>query len=86
MNQLRVLSLTTLILLSASRLPGQLVGSGSQIVACNEGTISFSVARAYRDLNFFSGYQWKFQGWYNVDPGKCNEIGQPEDYHKWRLT
>jgi len=54
-------------------------------VVCNDGTIEFSVAPAYRDLNSLSGYQWKFEGWYNVDPGKCNEIGQPELYRNGGL-
>ena len=53
MNQLRFLLLTTLILLSASRLPGQSAADWEgQVVGCDDGTISFSVARAYGDLNF----------------------------------
>jgi hypothetical protein len=52
----------------------------SQVSVCNDGTISFYVARAYRNLNFVSGYEWEFQGWYSVDPGKCEEIGPPEHY------
>ena len=73
--------MTTLMLMLASRLPGQpLPNDYGQIVACNEGTISFSVAWAYRDFNLFSGYEWQFKGWYNVDPGKCNEIGPLRHY------
>jgi hypothetical protein len=49
-------------------------------VVCNDGTITFSVARAYRDLKFISGYEWQFEGWYNVDPGKCKEIGRSKEY------
>ena len=85
MNQLRVLSLTTLMLMPASRLPAQTPANGedlnAQVVACNEGTITFNVARAYRSMNFFSGYEWQFEGWYVVDPGKCEEIGSQVPYH-----
>ena len=86
MNRLRVLSLTTLMVVLASRLPGQTPANGEdldgQIVACNDGTITFNVARAYRELGFFgNSYQWQFEGWYNVDPGKCADIGPSVPYH-----
>ena len=82
MNQLRVLSLTTLMLMLASRVPAQTAENwDGQVVACNHGTITFSVAQAYRDSKPFSGYQWQFEGWYNVEPGKCTEIGSPAHYH-----
>ena len=82
MNRLGLLLLTMLML--ASRLPGQttLFDNDGQVVACNDGTIAFSVARAYRDPGEFysSSYRWQVQGWYNVDPGKCKEIGPMEHY------
>ena len=82
MTKFRALLLTTLLLRLASRLLGQ---SGKddfygQPVACNDGTITFSVARAYRDLKFVSGYEWQVEGWFNVDPGKCKEIGPSKKY------
>ena len=86
MNQLRVLSLTASMLMPASRVAGQLpapqqgVAWDRQVVACNDGTISFSVARAHLDPGLLS-YQWEVAGWYNVDPGKCEEIGKRERYH-----
>lgn len=85
MNQLRILSLTTLLLMLASRLPGQTPAQGenwdARVVACNDGRITFSVARAYRDVGLFTGYRWRVAGWYNVDPGKCEWIGGAESYH-----
>jgi hypothetical protein len=90
MNQLRALLLPTLMLMLASRLPGQAPENwDGQVVACNRGTISFSVAQAYRAVKpfifSFSGYQWQFSGWYNVDPGKCEEIGTEKSYHNGGL-
>jgi hypothetical protein len=74
------------MLMLASRLPGQASENwGGQVVACNHGTIAFSVAQAYLYSKPFSGYQWQFEGWYNVDPGKCTEIGSPKDYHNGGL-
>jgi len=79
--------LTALLLLLASRLPGQapsLFGNNQygQPMVCNDGTISFSVVRALRDYKDFGfgSDQWVVQGWYNVDPGKCTEIGGREHY------
>ncbi|HTG13710.1 MAG TPA: hypothetical protein VK747_00425, partial [Blastocatellia bacterium] len=83
----RVLLLTVLMLMLASRLPGQ-TGTDdyySQPVACNDGTITFSVARAYRDLNFLSGYEWQVEAWYNVDPGQCKDIGPRKHYRNGGL-
>ena len=89
MNRLGLL-LTILMLMLASRLPGQFgqptpqpqqgVPWYGQVVACNDGTISFSVARAHLDPGLIS-YQWEVAGWYPVDPGKCTEIGNQERYH-----
>ena len=31
--------------------------------------------------NSFSADTWEFEGWYNVDPGKCTEIGPRKHYH-----
>jgi hypothetical protein len=74
------------MLMLASRLPGQASENwGGQVVACNHGTITFSVAQAYLYSKPFSGYQWQFEGWYNVDPGKCTDIGSPKDYHNGGL-
>lgn len=83
MNPLRVLLLTTLILLPASRLCAQAEADDydSQVGVCNDGTILFSVARAYREAHAFSNDTWEVQGWYNVNPGKCTEIGPPKHYH-----
>ena len=87
MNQPRFLTLTALLLMMASRLPGQLpapqqgVPWDGQVVACNEGRITFSVGRAYRYSKPFLGYEWQFHGWDNVDPGKCAEIGPIQSYH-----
>ena len=91
MNQLRVLSLTTLLLMLASRLPGQFgqpppqpqqgVQIYGQPVVCNDGTILFSVARAYREANVFSADTWQVEGWYNVEPGKCEKIGPVNLYY-----
>ena len=81
MNQQRFLLLTTLILLSASRLPGQppplKENQSGQPSVCNDGTIPFSVARAHRHAKdiLFGGGRWEVWGWFNVDPGKCTEIG-----------
>jgi hypothetical protein len=82
-NQQRVLLLTTLMLLSSSRLPGQAPrlyqdGQYGDPKVCNDGTITFSVARAARDYwdMGFGSNEWVIQGWYNVDPGKCTEIGE----------
>jgi hypothetical protein len=87
MNRLSVLLLTTLILLSASRLPGQppsLNGDtyGAPVV-CNDGTITFSVAKASRDhKDMLTGSDlWAVEGWFNVDPGKCTAIGEGVMYH-----
>jgi hypothetical protein len=90
MNRLRVFSLTTLMLILASRLPGQAPENwDGQVVVCNRGTISFSVAQAYKAVKpfifSFSGYQWQFSGWYNVAPGKCEEIGTEKSYHNGGL-
>ena len=95
MNQLRVLSLTTLLLMLASRLPGQFgqpppqpqqgVQIYGQPVVCNDGTILFSVARAYREANVFSADTWQVEGWYNVEPGKCEKIGPVNLYYKGGL-
>jgi len=52
----------------------------AQIVVCNDGTIGFDVARAYRHPDYFSGDQWSVVGWYNVGPGKCEKIGRSESY------
>ncbi len=86
MNQLRLWLLTTLILLSASRLPGQgprlTQDQGGTPAVCNDGKITFSVARAHRapvDL-FGRGGQWEIWGWYNVDPDTCTVIGPATGY------
>jgi hypothetical protein len=66
------------MLMLASRLPGQTPANGEdwdgQIVACNDGTITFNVAQAYLYSKSFSGYQWQASGWFKVAPGKCQEI------------
>jgi hypothetical protein len=73
--------LTTLILLSASLLPGQpprlQQNQSGQPAVCNDGTITFRVARAHRHAKdiLFGGGRWEIWGWFNVDPGKCSEIG-----------
>ena len=87
MNRLSVLGITTLILLSASRLHGQppsLSGdSYGAPVVCNDGTVTFSVAQASRDFKgLLSGSDlWAVEGWFNVDPGKCTAIGEGVVYH-----
>jgi hypothetical protein len=81
-NQLRVLSLTTLMLMLASRLPGQAYGRPQypegglyiQPVVCNDGTSSFFVARAYQSV-WFGKQPWLIQGWYEVKTGTCQKIG-----------
>jgi hypothetical protein len=78
MNRLRVLLVMAMILLSASRLPGQARRPQKDIyiqpVICNDGTISFFVARAY--LNVWNGRApWLIQGWYEVKTGTCQQIG-----------
>ena len=85
MNQLRVLSLTTLLLMLASRLPGQFGQPPHNPSKGRTGTprlwrattarITFSVARAYREVGFLLATSGVFAGWYNVDPGKCKKIG-----------
>jgi len=83
MNRLQVLSLTTLMWILASPLPAQRPVEhdwDAQIVVCNDGKIGIDVARAYRHPDYFSGDQWSVVGWYNVDPGKCEEIGRSESY------
>ena len=83
MNQLRVLLLTTLILLPASRLLG---AQGPPVyrlapVVCNDGTLSFFVVRAYMDVGVFYGHEpWVIEGWYEVAPGKCQDIGPDQHY------
>jgi Protein of unknown function (DUF1036) len=86
-NRLRSLLLTALILLPASRLPGQPVraidqdgGVYNTPVVCNDGTLVFSVARAFRDISEIHGDQWTTQGWYSVRPGQCNEIPPEQLY------
>ena len=84
MNRLRVLSLTMLTLLSASRLPGQAYGRPQQDiyiqpVVCNDGTISVFVAQAY--LNVWNGRSpWLIQGWYEVKVGTCQKIGSNSNH------
>src|ERR1700674_1319832 len=85
-KQLRFFLLTALMLMQASRLPGQppslRSGQYGLPVVCNDGTISVNVARAFRnfrDMGFGSD-QWVIEGWYNVDPGKCTKIGEREHY------
>jgi hypothetical protein len=82
MNRLQVLSLTTLMLMIAFRLPGQTQDHewDAQIVVCNDGKIGVDVARAYRHPDYFSGDQWEVTGWFHVDPGKCEAIGKSESY------
>jgi len=82
MNRLQVLSLTTLMLMIAFRLPGQTPDHewDAQIVVCNDGKIGVDVARAYRHPDYFSGDQWEVTGWFHVDPGKCEAIGKSESY------
>jgi len=80
----RVFLLTTLILLSASRLPGQAYGRPTtdtyiQPVVCNDGTSSFYVAHAYVHI-WLGKDPWVIQGWYEVKPGKCTTIG-PDRQH-----
>jgi hypothetical protein len=80
-NQLRFSLLTALILLAPSRLPAQLPALQSpqfgQPIVCNDGAITFSVARAHRHAKdvLFGGGKWEIWGWFNVDAGKCAEIG-----------
>lgn len=79
MNRLRILLLTTLILLPASRLPGQAYGRPQtdvyiRPVVCNDGAIPVSVARAYMSM-WFGRQPWVIQGWYVVKPGTCENIG-----------
>jgi hypothetical protein len=72
------------MLMLASRLPGQMgvpspmPANGEEwdgrLVACNNGTIAFSVAQAYLYSKPFSGYQWQASGWFIVNPGKCEDI------------
>src|SRR5882757_9455330 len=81
MNRLRVLLLVTLIPVSASQLLGQpprlLENQSGQPAVCNDGTITFSVARAHRHAKdiLSGGGRWEVWGWFNVDPGKCSEVG-----------
>src|SRR5882724_6938054 len=81
MNRLRVLLLVALIPVSASQLLGQpprlLENQSGQPAVCNDGTITFSVARAHRHAKdiLFGGGRWEVWGWYNVEPGKCSAIG-----------
>jgi hypothetical protein len=92
MNRLSVLLLTTLILLSASRLHGQPPSlshdSYGAPVVCNDGTITFSVAQASRDSkDLLTGSDlWAVEGWFNVDPGKCTAIGEGVVYHAGGLV
>ena len=82
MNQLRVLLLTALMLMLASRLPGQYVykDTYTQPVVCNDGTSSVYVARAYLDIGLFGHEPWVIQGWYEVESGKCPKIGPEQLY------
>jgi len=82
MHRLLVFSLTALILMLPSRLPAQTPDHDwdAQIEVCNDGKIGLDVARAYRHPDYFSGDEWEVTGWFHVDPGKCEAIGNAQSY------
>jgi hypothetical protein len=78
-TKLRFLHLTALIMLAFR--PAPLAAQGTAPVVCNDGELRVSVARGHKDMHSWpSSGEWRIEGWFVVDPGKCSEIGPPSYY------
>jgi hypothetical protein len=75
---IRIVLLTTLLLLPAVRLWAQPYDAAGQrelyhAEVCNEGRIKVLVAVAYKDFGFTDEF-WMVNYWYRVEPGKCTLV------------
>ena len=70
MKRIRIVLLTTLLLLPASHLGAREWYSAE---VCNKGQLSVDVAVAYTDFGLIDEY-WVLDGWYVVLPVKCRTV------------
>ena len=73
MDCLKLLLLTLLLLLPASRVRADEDYERYSAEVCNEGQITVDVATAYRDSGIFNEY-WVIERWKHVLPGACETV------------